>query len=346
MALSAKREALAAAGGYGASEVGTIAGLSRFQTPISIYESRVYGRPQETSLPAELGLLLEEPIAAKYHADTGLHLARCDALRHPVETFALAIATPDRIAFRAPHAPIEDVAQLEGAEHNVQIKTASMWDRKAWGAAGSDRIPDAYLAQVQWEMAVLGLNTTEVPVLFDRYEYAVFRVPFDSRIFEALYEMVARFHRDHVLARVPPPVDASEDWNDFLHRRFAQGKQVTRVEPGSPAEQGVLQYGRLKAQEKAIKAELKLLSNQIRGAVGDGHGLAGDFGVIKWHRKPAESVPDWEAIARAAVQAYGSRATEKLSELMAQHQKKKAPYDQLRAAWSDAVTFNDNDEEE
>lgn len=343
MALSAKREALAAAGGYGASEVGTIAGLSRFSTPIAIYESRVYGRPQEdVSLPAELGLLLEEPIAAKYHSDTGLHLARCEALRHPVETFALAIATPDRLAFRSPHADVQAIEELRDSdvEHNVQIKTASMWDRKSWGRPGSDRIPDAYLAQVQWEMGVLGLNTTEVPVLFDRYEYAVFRVPFDSRVFEALYELVARFHRDHVLARVPPPIDGGDDWKDFLHRRFAQGTKVVQVQAGSPAEAMVLRYGRLKAEAKRIEVEVKELSNAIRGAVGDGHGLSGEWGTIKWHRKPAETVPDWEAIARAGIPA------EQLPAMTAGHRKKRAPYDQLRASWSKAVSFNSGDEEE
>lgn len=345
MALTAKREAMSATG-YGASEVATIAGLNKWTTPIAIFEKRVFGKPyEEPSLPAELGLLLEEPLAKKYQADTGAHLARCDTLRHRVETFALAIATPDRIAFpakRDTRAMVRDQDELDpNACVNVQVKTASMWDRKSWGPNGSDQIPEAYLAQVQWEMAVLGLSVTDVPVLFDRYEYAVFRVPFDARVFEALYEIVARFHRDHVLAGVPPAVDGSEDFKEFLHRRFAQGSKVLQVEPGSPAEEAVLRFGRLKTNEKEIKAELKLLNNQIRGAIGDGHGLAGPWGVLKWHRKPATSKPDWEAIARAGVPA------DLLPELIAQKQKTKAPYDQLRASWSKDMQFNTtNDEEE
>lgn len=344
MALTAKREAMAETG-YGASEVGTIVGLNKWSTPIAVFEKRVFGKPyEEPSLPAELGLLLEEPLAKKYAADTGLHLVRCDTLRHPVQTFALAIATPDRIGFpakRETRAMVRDQSELDPQQNiNVQVKTASMWDRKSWGANGTDRIPESYLAQVQWEMGVLGLNSTDVPVLFDRYEYAVFHVPFDARVFEGLYELVARFHRDHVLAGVPPAVDGSEDFKAFLHRRFAQGKKVLKVEPGSPAEAEVLRYGKLKTEAKAIEVEVKKLGNSIRGAIGDGHGLVGPWGSMKWHRKPAARVPDWEAIARAGVPA------DQLSELVAQHQKTKAPYDQLRASWSDAVSFTDADEEE
>ncbi|MFZ5440427.1 MAG: YqaJ viral recombinase family protein [Myxococcota bacterium] len=346
MALTAKREQMALTG-YGASEVGTIAGLNNFSTPIEIFEKRVFGKVKdEPTLPAELGTLLEEPLAKKYAADTGLHVARCDTLRHPVQTFALAIATPDRIAFaekRASRAMIHDVRDLEGATRNVQIKTASMWNRKEWGEAGTDSIPKPYLAQVHWEMGVTGLRVTDVPVLFDKAEFAIFRVHFDEDVFHALYEMVERFHVEHVLARVPPPVDGSEKYKEFLSRRFAEaGKIILDVPAGSPAEAQVLRYGELKAEAKRIDAEMKMLSNAIRGAIGDAQGLSGTWGTLKWHRKPGAFATDWEAIAREAV------PEEQLSAFIARHQIQKAPYDQLRASWSKAVQFvgaNTNTEE-
>lgn len=338
MALTKKREAMALTG-YGASEVGVIAGLSRWSTPVKIYEKRVHGLEHEDSLPAELGVLLEEPLAKKYAADTGVFLAKSDTLRHRVQTFALAIATPDRIAFaekRSTRAHIHGVEECEGAIRNVQIKTASMFDRGAWGIDGTDVIPETYLAQVQWEMAVTGLRETHVPVLFDKAEFSVFRIEYDEQIFLALYEMVEKFHVDHVLARVPPPVDGSDDYRDFLFRRFSTaGKAMLAIEPATDAEAQILRLHDLKAMKKQIEGEIDVVDNAIRGAIGEAGGLKGAWGELKWLRAPGKSSPDWEAIAKAGI------APEALSALVAQHQKTRAPYDQLRATWNDAF-FNNN----
>lgn len=333
MSLTARRREMAATG-YGASEVGTICGLNPWSSQIRLYEERVHGRQRdEAGLAAELGLLLEQPLAKKFSDDTGLHLAKCATLRHQSQSHSLAIATPDRIAFgarRETRASIHEVSECAEAEANVQIKTASMWGRKEWGEPGTDAVPPAYLAQVQWEMAVTGLRKTYVPVLFDRAEWAVFEVGFDVELFERIYGMVERFHVDHVLAQVPPAPDASEHYRDFLFGRFglSQSKALKAVEPGSAAEKRVMQYRELKRLEGYVDTELKRLGSELRGAIGDDGGLSGPWGKLTWLRAPGKSHTDWEALARGAL------AAEQLSGLVPHYQRERAPYDQLRAKFT------------
>ena len=126
---------------------------SRSSKPIDVYTDRIAERVDEPSLAAELGTLLEEPIAAARATNRpapGFEMRHVAALAANVCT---AIATPDRLAFeakRSTRAHVHTVEECEGAVRNVQIKTASMFSRADWGEDGTDGIPDTYLAQVQW----------------------------------------------------------------------------------------------------------------------------------------------------------------------------------------------------
>jgi predicted phage-related endonuclease len=331
MALTKKRLEMGA-GAYGASEVGTLAGLNKFSTPIDIYEAHVSGFRNEAGLPAELGLLLEEPIAKLASKELGLHLVRCDTLRHPQKV--LAIATPDRLSFvdpRKTRAIIHSVEECAGAVSNVQIKTASMWNRREWGEPGTDAIPEAYLAQVQWEMGITGLRVTDIPVLFDKAEFSIFRVPFNEQLFLGLYEIVERFHSDHVLARQPPPPDASERYKEFLGRAFPTTNDVVlHLDEGDARAALAAQYGRLKMVEKAIDGELKLLGNQLRTVIGINKGLASPVvgSVSRVWCKPSTGT-DWESLARAAIDPV------ELNEWVVKYQREKRPgYWKLQPRWS------------
>lgn len=332
MALSKKRVEMGATG-IGASEIGVLANLSNWSTPIAIFARKLQGLNEDVGLAGELGEMFEGPVSNKYHKETGLYLARAGTIRHPDPKFSLAICTPDRIAFaekRESRAKLVKPEDFVEAERNVQIKTASIFERAKWGEYGSDVIPDAYIAQVQWEMGITGLKTTDLPVLFDRYDWAIFRVPFNEQLFLGLYEIGARFWRDHVMTGVPPPVDASDSYRDFLQRQFGdtRSKILTPVESGSSLDCKVRRYAALKAIEKFAEDELKLLGNELRLAIGENHGLIGEWGSVKWLRADAKMRTDWEAIARAVI------PPDELGGYIAAHQVNGNPYSQLRAYWS------------
>lgn len=284
--------------GIGASEIAALAGLSRWSSPIAIYESKVYGVRSEAGLPAYLGTALEEPLAKLYAQEhPGDHLATCDTLGS-----GIYLATPDRLVFDAPHGHVETLEEVAAAHRNVQIKTTSWRQAREWGEPGSDQIPEEYLAQVTWEMGVTGLPVSDVYVLFDRERTACYRVEFNGELWAGLTEIAERFWRDHVVARVPPPADATERYREFLGRAFpvVQGP-VVPVESGSDLETVVWQYARLSLAAGRLKKARAQAENVIKSRIGEALGLVGSFGSVKWHRSPPKKdSPDWEAVAREA----------------------------------------------
>lgn len=276
----------------GASEIAALAGLSKWSSPIAIYEAKVLGTTRESSLRMELGDLLEEPIAKLYARETGRHLRKCVTLRHPEREIMLA--TPDRVVFASkppPGLPLEDADRL------LQIKTTGWRQRDEWGAPGTDAIPAEYLAQVQWEMAVTGVPCCDVAVLVDRDEFLIYTVTKDAELVEGLYEVAARFWTDHVLARVPPPPDASERYAEYLARVHPREKSDVMLP--APPEVEALAFELREAELRRVAAETAedALKNQIRAFIGDAAGTTGSFGRITWKANASSARTDWEAAA-------------------------------------------------
>jgi putative phage-type endonuclease len=320
--------------GIAASEIAVLAGLSRWSSPVAIYEDKIgMCPPRDESLAADLGTLLEEPLAKLYAERTGLHLAKSRTLRSKVQTIALA--TPDRIAFdakRSTRALIADPNECADAVKNVEIKTTTWRLRHEWGAPGTDQVPDYYLAQCQWQMLVCGIRLTDVAVLFDRDEFSIYSVPYNEQLALGLVELAERFWVDHVLARQPPPPDASERYKEFLGRAFPTTNDVVlHLDEGDARAALAAQYGRLKMVEKAIDGELKLLGNQLRTVIGINKGLASPVvgSVSRVWCKPSTGT-DWESLARAAIDPV------ELNEWVVKHQREKRPgYWKLHPRWSD-----------
>lgn len=332
--------------GIGASEIGVLAGLSRWSTPIRIFEAKVAGLETEGSLAMELGLELEEPIARIHAKRTGLHLARAATMRHEVHTCALA--SLDRVAFDHPvdkRRRLDSQAELADAVKNVEIKSTTWRMRHEWGEPGTDQVPDYFLAQAVWQMGVSGLRLTDVVVLFDKDALETYPVPFNENLWLGLLEIAERFWRDHVMTGKPPPVDASDGYKEYLERAFPKVTGViNHVEPGTELEQLAHRHLALKEFGKRLEQHEKLVSNRLREAIGPALGIAGSFGTIKWHRKDPTTKADWEAIARECHQlaaqlvphaptSMTAELTEVLRTVEARHQKAKAGYNQLKATW-------------
>lgn len=338
--------------GIGASEIAALAGLSRWATPLSIWESKVLGQRDEVGLPAYLGTALEEPLARLYaEQHPGAVLVPSDTLRGP----GIALCTPDRLAFGAGQqtpARVTSLEQVAGADLNVQIKSTSWRMAREWGEEGSDQVPEEYLAQVTWEMGVTGLPATDVFVLFDKDRVATFRATFSPELWLGLLEIAERFWRDHVVAKVPPPPDATERYREYLSRAWPTANGVVRaVDPGSDLELECARYAKLCLASSRLRVARKQADNVIRSVIGSTLGLAGSFGTVKWHRKPDTTTPDHKAQASEALTLAGlvldvlatgqPVPADHLAQLRAQLVsmpsrlvKPKKGFNQLRAAWS------------
>lgn len=352
MALTQKQQA-ARRGGIGASEIAALAGLSKWSSPIAIYEAKVLGREVESTYRMALGNEMEAPIARVWASERGKFIALVDTLQHL--TLPLALATPDRAVY-ATQAQAGDRRKkrtdVRDAEALLQVKSSSWRMQKFWGPDDSDEIPTEYLAQAHWEGSVAGLGEVIFAVDFDKTALHQYRVRVSPEVFAGLYEVAARFWRDHVEARVPPPPDASDAYGEFLERVFPRERDeaLVRVEPGSDPEleEAVARFIMLKVADKRLKGMKEKCYQLIASRIGERAGLAGSFGAVTWKRTRDSVAVQWRPLAEEAVEMLRGIGIsgERLDALVKAHTVTKPGHRTMRTkpaahlVFEDALTLN------
>lgn len=269
--------------GIGASEVAAIVGLCPWATPISVYAAKVETMAPQSSAAIDRGNFLEPAVREWYAYQLGRTVTVPDTMVHPKNK--LVIATPDGIS----HGSDGDVL-LE-----IKAPGSSCW--RDWGRTGTDQIPDYYVPQVIWGMAVTGLTRAHVAAhIWD--EMRIYTIEYDPELFAALEERAMAFWHDHVVPQIPPPVDGSASFTNWLKQRFQVGRNGT-VKPKSFVTNRLA--GQLiAAKERAAKANerVDLIKNKIKAAMGEHEALETDFGRITWSNNSDTVKIDWAAVAK------------------------------------------------
>ncbi len=233
----------------------------------------------------EFGARIERVIAEAWtDRHPGLRVYTPGTLRHPQHEWALA--TLDRVV--APPGVGRPARKdwLEGLEIKVSFYSADEYGE------GADDVPEKYQVQVQWQMEVADLEQVTLVALVkgDYREYPIRR---DREMGAMLLDIVGRFWRENVLARVPPPVDGSKAYTDYLRARNPREKGP--VLPATPEAADIV--ARLRAAQaeskKAEKAE-ELVKQQLLQLLGD---AAGVEGLCTFKANKDSEKTDWEAVA-------------------------------------------------
>lgn len=169
--------------GIGGSDVAGILGISPWSTPLDVWRAKVLGDQDAETEPMRWGTLLEPIIRAEAAARLG----------EPVTDGQLVVADDWRFG---------NVDGLVGSDAILECKATR--DGSEWGQEGTDEIPDHYLAQVAWYLAVTARSLAHVAVLIGGSDFRMYRVARDARVEAAILERAAEFWRNRVLAKDPP----------------------------------------------------------------------------------------------------------------------------------------------
>ena len=179
--------------GIGGSEVGTICGLNKWESPFTLWAKKTGQIPREIpdNEAMEWGRRLESVILDKFSDEhPELTLIRDVGTWHHKDR-PWQIANPDALFM-----------DQDGNLGIVEVKTAQYEDD--W----SDGPPLSYQAQVQWYMHTFGLDLAHVIVLFHGNRYREFQLPANPFEQEVNLEIVETF-RDLVLHEVAPDFDGA-----------------------------------------------------------------------------------------------------------------------------------------
>lgn len=271
--------------GIGASEIACIVERSPYACALDIYCLKLGLTGEKPSNPyLRWGHLLEAPIAIAYTEETGIALVGdgCETLHHPEHPWALA--TPDRIAF--------DGSRL------VEIKTAGRWQSDAWGEPGTDQVPEHYLLQVAWQMAVTDIDRADIAVLLEGHDFRIYSVERDRELEAMLLEEGRRFWCDHVQAQVQPAARAGEDLDRYLTARYP--RETAPLAPASEAASALaLELREIRAGLKALEARESEVVAALKAEIAEAEGIEGAWGRITWKAPKASTSVDWKAIAAA-----------------------------------------------
>lgn len=183
--------------GITASEIPIILGLAPWGSPFNLYWAKQGLDVDEPDNDAMAwGNELEDVILRRFAREhPEFHVTPGGLYRHGGNPRWMA--TPDGLAYEGDPESGEPVAV-------VQVKTAGSHDE--WGDEGTDQIPPYYLAQVRWEMHVMGVDTAYVPVLFNGRTYREYIVKQDD-VDVALMVKEAEAFWQRIVDGDPPDVD-------------------------------------------------------------------------------------------------------------------------------------------
>ena len=188
--------------GIGGSDAGAILGLSKWKSPLDVYQDKI-GSSEDTPDSERMywGRTLEDLVAAEYERRSGNKVRRNNRIiKHKEHDFILA--NLDR--------------EIVGMNGILECKTSGY--SPDWGDLGTTDIPEHYLAQVYHYMAVTEAKFADVAVLINGNDFRIYHIPRDEQIIDHLVEKEVAFWHDYVLAGIQPdPINHADIKNRWPH---------------------------------------------------------------------------------------------------------------------------------
>lgn len=283
--------------GIGSSEIGKICGLSFWgEGPHSVYlDKRGFSEPRDSTLATRLGDAMERAIEPEYLHETGVALAPLLdgdghplTLRHPEHPWVLAsvdrIRVTDWIPVEIKLITGERAHYFRGDE---RCDACGRTRNLHWGREPGD-VPDDVAAQVQWQLLVTGAPWAHVCRFWAARggpEFKIHTVQRDEKVLAYLLREGHRFWHEHVLAKVPPDPDSSDD-SEICERQEYQSvlSGIVDAPPGTEVHVDAYFDGDRLIREGTAKKQAA--ANWLRRIVSYHEGVKGlDYTVTNRARK-------------------------------------------------------------
>lgn len=281
--------------GVGASEVGAILGLDRYKSPLDVWAEKTGQRALEwapASQAAKMGHLLEPVVAAlaeeHYAAAYDPHAVVLTTSDTRVGREPWQRATPDRIC---------TVLDQGGAVDTflVECKTKSWNTYKAFGAPGTDQVPDTIALQALWQMDVMGCTRCDVAVLVDGREFALYPIAFDAALAADVFERVRDWWTVHVVGGVEPAPARGSDVR-YLREKFTAAT-ADLLSCTHDVEQAVRALAEAKAAKEQAEQAEELAKARVMHLLGEHKGVHTPWGKVSWSDVKGRTTTNWKGIA-------------------------------------------------
>lgn len=271
--------------GIGGTDAAAILGRHQYVSPLDVWlDKRGLAEERPPNEVMEMGLELEPVIARRYVKKTGrqlMEMAPFSVANHPTQSWAFC--SPDRI--------------VVDRERGLELKSAGFMMRDEFGEEGTDHIPEGYLIQSHWCMAITGIDRWDVAVLIGGQELRVFHVERDLEFENVLIDQLGAWWEQHIMQGNTPAVDGSRSWSKYIEKRFPRHEQPMLAADGNAVDWARTLANARKRKDEALLDE-EHAKNQLKAIIGDAEGIqfAGED-KITWRKSRDGVKVDYEAIA-------------------------------------------------
>lgn len=269
-------------GGIGASDIAAILGLSPWESPWSLWATKVGLAPEVDVTDAmEHGLWAEHSIVPWYEQRTDLYVAYPQWRAIGSETWMRC--TIDGAAHES---DLFSTPGITGALHLVECKATgdgpSKWDEEG--------IPIHYKAQATWQSIVTGIDTVVFPVLhvpFGRVTFAIYEHTPSAEDKALVLEAATEFWQ-RVVDNDPPPADAHQATSKAIKHAYNIPDADDILFADDELDALVASLRMEKQRAKSAADRIAELENRIKVRMADcAHLRYGDNDLVTW--KPSTS---------------------------------------------------------
>lgn len=261
----------------GGSDAGAIVGMNPYNSAFSVWAEKTgLASGFSGNVATRVGSYLEELVAKLFMEETGKKVQRCNfMIVNPAYPFAAA--NIDR--------------EVLGEDAVLEIKTTTSIGNIRKFRTGE--YPEQWYCQMTHYLAVTGAKRAYLAALENNRELRIFELERDEDEIRALMDVEKDFWAFYVLTKTAPPVDGHSATTETIRTLYPE-------EDGEEADLGGLENAfearkALTAQQKALKAEIDALENQIKERMGSAsRGVLGRF-TVTWKTQRTSGL-DREAI--------------------------------------------------
>lgn len=260
------------------SDIAPIMGLSPFQSPMDIWMQKTGKADSQPENEAMYwGNTLEPVVAKEYAKRNNCKIQKGKFTRSAQREWAAA--TPDYLS-------------ADDENKGIEIKTSG--SVKGW----ADGIPDYYLVQIAWYGIVTERQLWDVAALLKGNQYVQHAYTRMPALEAVVLEKAEEFWMEHVVKDIPPAVDGSDTYKNYLEQKFSESNDQI-VMASADALPMFDELHRYEQEAKQLKEKIELHKNQVRDLIGFNNGVEGAFGKVTWKTQEGSERVDLSALRAA-----------------------------------------------
>ena len=270
------------AGKGGASDVYTILGLNKNETPCE-YVSRWLGLlgEKEGTPPMIAGNIMEAPIGGFYMKLTGKVITPACGTTYVHPDYPWKISHPD---------------YFDEYGNPVEIKNVGAYSAHLWGPDGSDEVPLGPLCQVIDQATLTKRNKAIIVAYFGGADLRVYPLKISEEVKEKQLKRVVAFYERYLEPGILPPVTGRD--TSILNSIYDEKKGVEKSADSSVLD-AVKKYKYYKAQIEECKKLVDEASAEIKVYMKEATRLVdGGIPILAWDRNKDSEKIDYKGLIK------------------------------------------------